>query len=164
MTSRPRQLLGRVASKWIGERAIPVGGVASDRRLLRRVLEGRSVGRVLVIGRSLAARQALAPMQIDVAGTSPYATEITVCSTVNGVDSLPRARWDTIIFTDAGRNLSRQLAAARQACRVGARLIILDCGLPMADEDVATTLTEVASIEELLVHRGRRLWLARVPA
>ena len=74
MTSRPRQLLRRVASKWIGERAIPVGGVASDRRLLRRVLEGRSVGRVLVIGRSLAARQALAPMQIDVAGTSPYAT------------------------------------------------------------------------------------------
>jgi hypothetical protein len=118
---------------------------------------------VLVIGRSLAARQALAPMQVDVAGTSPYATEITVCSTVNGVDSLPRARWDTIIFTEAGRNLSTQLAAARQACRVGARLLILDCGVSMADENVATTLTEVASIEQLLEHRGRRLWVARVP-
>jgi hypothetical protein len=103
-------------------------------------------------------------MQIDVAGTSPYATEITVCSTVNGVDSLPRARWDTIIFTDAGRNLSTQLAAARQACRVGARLLILDCGASTAAENVAMALTEVASIEELLVHRGRRLWVARVPA
>ena len=42
--------------------------------LLRRALEGRSVGRVLVIGLSLAARQALPPCRLTLRVRVPYAT------------------------------------------------------------------------------------------
>src|SRR5215212_9295227 len=72
----PRLMLGKVASRWFGERRLPIGGTSRDRRLLREVLNSAEAGRVLVVGPSLAARQALAKHPVDVAGTNPFLNEV----------------------------------------------------------------------------------------
>jgi hypothetical protein len=161
VTSRPRQHLRRLAVRWVGDSAIPIGGVAGDRRLLRRALRAQSLGRVLVVGPGLATRQALPEVLVDVAGVVPL-TEVTVCSAVRDADSLPRARWDTIVITDLTTDLSERLRAIRPACRSQARLYVLSRGGGAADRLRAAQLAELATIEATLTRRGRRLWIARI--
>lgn len=162
MTSRIRQHVRGVAARWVGERAIPVGGMARDRRLLRQALEGTSVGRVLVVGPGLAVRQALPGAHVDVAGTSRSA-EITVCSDVRGENSLPRQRWDTVIVTDPGGDLGERLRAIQHACRRPAHLLVLDrTERATTAGAIMAALAEVASVEDRLVRRGRSVWLSRV--
>lgn len=157
MTPRPRQLVRDLAARVIGERAAPVGGVARDRRLLRRALGHRTPGRVLVVGPGLAVRQVLPGLHVDVAGPLPH-LEVTVCSSVDAPGSLPPARWDTVVVTDPGRDLAGRLAAVRTACRPGGRVLVLD-----RTGDVEPVLARVADVEG---HVGRRprVWTAAVRA
>lgn len=124
MTSRLRLLLRRTAGRWLRERAIPVGAVARDRRLLRRVVPVATLGQVLVVGSSLAARQAWGPA-VDVVGTSPHAAHITVCSLLDSPASLPPARWDTVLVTEVDDGLAALLETLRAAGRPQARLVLL---------------------------------------
>jgi hypothetical protein len=162
MNSRMRTLLSRVAARWIGERVIPVGGVAGDRRLLRTGLTF-PVGRALVIGPSTAARQALRGSHVDVAGTSPQAAEVTVCSSARDEDSLPRGRWNTVIITDSTVDRER-LRAVAQACSPGARLLILRRDQQgKAWKDLAE-VAELCTLEGTLERGTRRLVVARTPS
>jgi hypothetical protein len=160
--SRRRQIIRTLAARWIGERPIPIGGVAKDRRLLRRALRGRSVGRVLVIGSSVAVRQALPDVDVDVVGTSPHALDVTVCSAVGGVHSLPRARWDTVIFSQPGPELPDRLSAVIPACRPYARLIVMSRREMATNVDHGPVVAEKAALEDLFVRRGHTVLLARV--
>lgn len=161
MTSPVRLLLRRAAARWVNERVFPVGGVARDRRLLRRALTSVPVGRALVVGPNIAARQALRGAKVDVAGTVPQAPEVNVCSTVRTVGSLPPERWDTVVIADSGEQLEERLPAVLPACRPNAWLVVLrrDRRLAQADE---SALLRVASIQATLTSGRHRLWLARV--
>ena len=161
MTSPLRLLLRQAAGRWLRERAIPVGGVAADRRLLRRALPQESLGRVLVVGSSLAARQAWPQTVVDVVGTSPYAADVTVCSHLDGPDSLPPARWDTVLVTETDRGLAERLQVLRSACRPQGRLLMLQRG---DVGDPAATLAHVAVVKQVYHRRGRRLVVAEVTA
>lgn len=162
MTSGPRRLLSRLARRWVGERAIPVGGLARDRRFLRRALRGQDWGRVLVIGPGLAVRQVLPPGRVDVVGTSPYRSEVTVCSALVGPRPLPPGRWDTLVMTEVDEGFGDRLRAAVPACRPEARVVVFERhGQPDAVGHVSE-LTAVASLEQVLLRQGRRLWVARV--
>lgn len=143
-----RERVGRHA----GDRRLPVGSVARDRRLLSRALRHVPAGRALVVGPGLAVRQALRRAPVDVAGTSPHAEEVTVCSLVLGAGSLPPARWDLVVVTDPGSDLRRRLDAVRPACRPGARLLLLGRTEDAAPDGLLVTRT--------LARSGRRVWVA----
>jgi hypothetical protein len=162
MNTRTRRLLRRVAARWIGERVIPVGGVAGDRRLLRSGLTF-PVGRALVIGPSTAARQALRGSLVDVAGTSPHAADITVCSTVRDEDSLPRGRWNAVIITDSTVDLRRRLHAVAKACSPGARILILQRNQQSKTWKDDALVPEPCALEDTLERGSRRLLVARMP-
>lgn len=162
MTVRMRRLVRDLAGRWLGERAAPVGGVARDRRALRRALGGREVGRVLVVGPGLATRQALPGARVDVAGTSPHMLEVTVCSTASAAGSLPANRWDTVIVADPGTDLPGRLQAVVPACRAGARLVVIDRDGWAADAPEVRALAAAADITGILGRRRHRLWLAQV--
>jgi hypothetical protein len=164
MTAALRELVRRAAARWVGERVIPIGGVAQDRRLLRRALAPATSGRVLVVGPSLAARQALAGQPLDVVGTSPYAAYVTVCSSLHGPGSLPEARWDTVVVTQVDDALAERLRTVRPACRPGARILVLERHHDPADSEPMTAISSVASVQQVHLRRHRRLWVARVPA
>jgi hypothetical protein len=163
MMSKVRQLVRRLLGRWLGERPIPVGGVARDRTLLRRALGGTDAGRVLVVGPGLAIRQALPFNEVDVAGTSPYSSEINVCSAVRTVGSLPPQRWDTVVVTDSGAHLDERLRAVAPACRASARLLVLG-RTEQALPGQLSAISEVASIEGMLISQSHRLWVARMRA
>jgi hypothetical protein len=158
---RLRERARDTAARVFGERAVPVGGVARDRRLLKRALSGGDPGDVLVVGPSLAARQALHGRQVDVADTVP-SPEVTVCSAVRVSGSLPPGRWDTVVVADPGPSPQGRLAAVREACRPGARVLLLDhCG----DDATApgpAALAAVAHPGKPLGRGRRRLWPAEV--
>ena len=162
MSSRIRLLLRRAAGRWVGERAVPVGAVARDRRLLRRALAQASLGRVLVVGSSLAARQAWPRAAVDVVGTSPYAAEVTVCSRLDGPASLPRARWDTVVVTEVGEGLAERLRVLRPACRPRARVVLLERDGQTDLAGPAAALRQVAVLHQVHLRRSRRLWIAQV--
>lgn len=157
-------MVRNVVARCLGERAIPVGGVARDRQLLRRALAGQAVGRVLVVGPGLAVRQALPDVPIDVAGTSPHSAEVTVCSAARGGGSLPLERWDTVIIMESGTELPEQLDAVRPACRAAARLLIVERPGVDVNGSLAAALANVAAIRQVLGKRQRRLWVAEVRA
>jgi hypothetical protein len=163
MMSKVRQLMWRLLGRWLGERAVPIGGTARDRTLLRRALGGSQAGRVLVVGPGLAVRQALPLNEVDVAGTSPYSAEITVCSAVRTVGSLPSQRWDTVVVTDTSAHLDERLRAVAPACRASARLLVLG-GTEQALAGQLSAISEVASVEDVLILRGHRLLVARIRA
>lgn len=148
---RAREAIRRIAERYVGERAAPVGGVARDRRLVRRTLDGQPVGRVLVVGPGLAVRQALRGAVIDVAGTSPHSEEVNVCTPALDAGSLPSGRWDTVVVTDRGPDLSRRLAAVRPACRPGGRLVLVGS----ADDPPPSGL----DVRSTVRRRGRRSWV-----
>lgn len=160
MRRRSRAAVRSVAGRLLGERAVPIGAIARDRRLLRRALRGHSVGRVLVLGPGLAARQAWPDARVDVAGTSPYSPEVTICSEAVGGGSLPTARWDTVIISAAQDDLSEQLAAIQAACRPSARLLLLDHqGWDERTPEIRA-LADAASISCVLGKGRQRAWLA----
>jgi hypothetical protein len=159
-----RELVRETAARVFGERPAPVGGVARDRRLLRRALAGNDPGVVLVVGPSLATRQALPGRPVDVADTVPY-PEVTVCSAVAGPGSLPEARWDTVVVAEVGPDPAARLAAVRAACRPGARVLLLDDTGDDATGPGPAALAAVARTGRPLGRRGRRrLWPADVPS
>jgi hypothetical protein len=162
VTSRPRELLRELAGRWLGEQPVPVGGVARDRRLLRRALGSQALGQVLVVGPGLATRQALPGIEVDVAGTEPHMPEVTVCSRASGAGSLPRARWDTVIVAQPGADFGERLRAVVPACRAGGRLVVIDRVGWDDQAPEARALAEVADITEVVHRRGRWLWLAVV--
>lgn len=161
MTSPLRRLTRRAAGRLLRERPIPVGAVARDRRLLRHHLPPESVGRVLVVGSSLAARQAWPRATVDVAGTSPYAAYVTVCSHLDGPASLPAARWDTVVVTEVDQGLAERLRTLGPACRPQARLVVLQ-----DDDDTVqgtmAALGQVAELPQVCRRRGRALLVAEV--
>lgn len=158
--NRPRRLARRVAARVAGERRLPVGGVARDRRLLRRALGRQRRGRVLVVGPGLAARQVLAPADVDVTGTSPHSAEVTVCTTALGAGTLPPARWDTIIVSDPGPDWAARLAAVLPACR--GRLLVLDrAGRPLEPDEIER-LTAAARVRDVVGGSRRRVWVMEV--
>lgn len=162
MRRQLRQGVRALAARLLGERAVPIGQVARDRRILRRALRGLPVGRVLVIGPGLAARQAWPDARVDVAGTSPYSTEVTVCSTALGAGSLPPARWDTVVISAVGDDLSQQLAAVQPACRANARLLVLDREGSAGPAPHARALAEAASTTDVIARGRQRVWVAEV--
>jgi hypothetical protein len=162
MTSSARRVLQTASARWVGERVVPIGGVARDRRLLRKVVAGADLGSVLVVGPSISARQALRGWPVDVVGTSPYATYVTVCSAMRHVTSLPTARWDTVILSAPGEELTLRLARVLPACRSEATLIVLDRGPWALDPDRATAIEAVARIDRTLVRGAHRIWSARL--
>jgi hypothetical protein len=162
VSSRVRRLLRRAAGRWVGERLLPVGAVALDRRLLRRALPPSSLGRVLVVGSSLATRQAWPEASVDVVGTSPYAREVTVCSHLDGPASLPEARWDTVVVTQVGEDLAERLRVLRPACRPQARLVLLERNGRADLTGTAAALREVAVLRQVHLRHSRRLWIAQV--
>jgi pimeloyl-ACP methyl ester carboxylesterase len=162
MRAKTRALIRRLAARWVGERRIPFGSVARDRRVLRRALGTEPVGRVLVVGHSLAARQALAPIAVDVAGTNPHSAEVNVCSAVRGVGSLPPARWDTVLISEHASDLVEQLDAIRPACRPDARLLVLDREGWDDQSPQARSLADVSSVQNVVRGPRRRVWVTRV--
>lgn len=162
MKARARAVVRNLAGRWVGERRIPLGRVARDRRALRRALRAEPVGSVLVVGPGLAARQALAPKVVDVAGTIPHLAEVNVCSTVRGAGSLPQSRWDTVIISEHDSGFAEQLDAIGPACRPGARLLVVDREGWDDQSPQAVALAGVASVERLVAGRGRRIWVTRV--
>jgi len=163
MTFDARATLRVFIARWVGERPIPIGGVAADRRLIRRALAGRVPGRVLVVGPGLAARQALKGVKVDVAGTSPHSSEVNVCSSVRGATSLPADRWDTVIIS-APADLRSQLEAIRPACHRPAQILVIDrTSHSTRSVDPLTVQAELGEASAL--RRGRRrAWIAAVPA
>ena len=160
-----RARVRRLVAAWAGERVLPVGGVARDRRLLEQVLGGSSdPGRVLVVGAGLPVRQALPARYVDVAGTSPHAAEVTVCSSARTPHSLPAARYDTVVVTSTGEDWEGRVTAVGGSCRPGALVLVLerDGWRPEGPE-----LTALGRLGEVRVAgaRGRhRLWSVAVPA
>lgn len=158
MSPGARERVRALASRLFGERPLPVGDVARDRRVLRRVLTGRPPGRVLVVGRGLPVRQALPGVAVDVAGTSPHLAEVNVCSSVTSTGSLPRNRWDTVVVSEPGPDPAGRLQAVVAACRPGGRLLLLDRTgwVPALPSDDRSLLQ--------VVHEGRshRVWAGEV--
>lgn len=147
--------------KRVGERRLPVGNVALDRRLLRRALGEHAGGSVLVVGPGLAARQAFPDAQVDVAGTSPHSAEISVCSAVDKPTALPPARWSTVIVMDLGADPAGRLGAARRACRDGGTLLVVDrIGWDEHSPEVAM-LAGMAAVTRAVGAATRRAWLAK---
>jgi hypothetical protein len=163
MTSRTRRLLRWAAARWIGDHVVPVGGVAGDRRLLRRGLSF-PVGRALVVGHSTAARQAMRGSHVDVAGTNPHAAEITVCSMVRDPGALPPRRWNTVIVTDSTVNLGQRLHAISPACLPGARLLVLERDQRNRTANDHALVEHVCALENTLERGSRRLLVARMPS
>ena len=155
-----RESVRSAAARVFGDRPAPVGRVARDRRLLRRALTGIDPGAVLVVGRSLATRQALPGRSVDVADTVPY-PEVTVCSAVGGPGSLPEARWDTVV-TEPGPDPAGRLAAVRAACRPGGRVLLRDDSGDDASAPGPAALAAVARPGRPLGRGRRRLWPAEV--
>ena len=162
MRTRARALVRRLAARWVGERRIPFGSVARDRRVLRRALRTEPVGRVLVVGHGLAARQALAPLAVDVAGTNPHSAEVNVCSAVRGADSLPPGRWDTVLISEHTSDFVEQLDAIRPACRPGARLYVLDRDGWDDQSPQARSLAAVGSVHKVVEGPRRHVWVTQV--
>lgn len=158
---RLREQVRAVAARVFGDRAAPVGGVARDRRLLKRALRGTDPGAVLVVGPSLATRQALRGRHVDVADTVPF-PEVTVCSAVRGPGSLPPGRWDTVVVSDPGPSPQGRLAAVLEGCRPGARVLLLDHCRDDATAPGPAALSTVGSPGRPLGRGQRRLWLAEV--
>jgi len=163
MTSGVRLLLRRAAGRWLRERAVPVGGLAGDRRLLRRALPPATLGRVLVVGSSLAARQVWGT-SVDVVGTSPHAPYVTVCSLLDSEASLPAARWDTVVVTEIDDGLADRLQVLRTACRSRARLVLLQRGGRVDLTQLVAALGGVAVVQRVHHARQRTLVLAEVSA
>jgi hypothetical protein len=163
MNSFVRRILRIAAARWVGERIVPVGGVARDRRLLRSVLAGEDPGKVLVVGPNIAARQALRGRPVDVVGTSPYTQYVTVCSELRRVGSLPPRRWSTVILSAPGDELQARLERVLPACRPGARLIVLDRGAWAKDPGRKGAIESVAHIEQTFARGAHRVWSARLP-
>jgi hypothetical protein len=161
MSTTMRQMLRSWVGRVVGERPIPLGRVARDRRTLRRALAPRPVGRVLVVGPGLAARQAFPNADVDVAGTSPHSTEVTVCSAVSGRGSLPPDRWDTIVISEPSGDLTELLRAIQPACRRGARVVLLHCP--------GAFVPDAAAADGVRLTRGtsgrlRDVWMTEVPS
>jgi hypothetical protein len=166
--SNVRAVARTTAARLLGERALPMGAVATERRLVLQALSGQFVGAVLVVGPGLAVRQALAGTHVDVAGTSPHNDEVTVCSRVQGPGSLPHRRWDTVIIAQrADADLPGRLAAIAPACRPGARLLVMEradrSGIQRRNRP-PEALASVADIRGHVGRPGRGVWLARVPS
>jgi hypothetical protein len=91
--------------------------VAADRRLLaaERAFLGCDVA---VLGASLAVRQALPDVRLDVIGTDPFDSSVTVLSDGLGPGALPVRRWSSLVLVDPPVDQrSRLLHAAATACR-----------------------------------------------
>jgi hypothetical protein len=155
-----RALLSTLRHRLVGDRPLPVGRLARDRRLMRRALRGRARGKVLVVGPGTAVVQALPELAVDVAGTSPHQREVTVCSAVTRPGSLPPHRWDTIVVTDLA-DLPTRLTALVPACRTGGRLLVVDRFGWSDDAPEARALAQWAAVVEP-VGRRARLWVAEV--
>jgi hypothetical protein len=164
MTAAPRRLVQALAKRWVGERPIPVGGLARDRVLLRRALGGAASVRVLVVGPGLAVRQALTTAQVDVVGTSPYRSEVTVCSDLMRATSLPRARWETVIITTVEDNFAQQLPILVSACQPGGRMAVFQRTGAEQNLGYVSELASVATLEQVLLKGRRVVWLARTPS
>lgn len=137
----------------VARRAMSIGRDTRDRRLLRRAVAD-DPGRVLVVGPSRAARRLFG--MVDVAGTDQYSTEITVCSAAVGAGTLPAGRWDTIVVTEPGRDLSARLDAVLPACR--ARLVIVE--RRRHAPDVEQHLRARADVRGVVGGARRRVWVA----
>jgi hypothetical protein len=151
----------RVA-RLLGDRPLPIGNVARDRRLVRRALGGRFLGRVLVVGPGRAVRQALPDVGVDVAGTDPHALDVNVCSAVHGTGSLPPERWDTVVVRDCGSDVAARFAAVVPACRPRATLIVFDPGGGRASSTAAGALAQVAVVRSVIGRGEHRLWIAEL--
>lgn len=160
--SRPRELVRALAERRVGERPVPVGGVAGDRRLLRRALADTDVGHVLVVGPGLAARQALPGVAVDVVGIVPHRADVTVCSAATGPRSLPPDRWDTVIVVEPGPDLPGRLAAVATACRPSGRVLVLDRSGWTADGPQVRALAAIATVTGVRGRGRRRLWTAQM--
>ena len=103
----------------------PVGLVATDRRLLGA--ERASLGTdVAVLGESLAVRQALPDVRLDVIGTDPFDLSVTVLSDGLGPGSLPVGRWSSLVLVDPPVDQrSTLLDAAATACQVDGVVVVL---------------------------------------
>ncbi len=152
--TRVREVLGRLT----GERPLPVGGLADERRLLRHVLDPATAGAVLVVGPSLSVRQVLRDRAVDVAGTAPGAPEVTVCSTADRARSLPLARWDTVVLTGPDAAAAPRLRAVQRACRPGGLVLVLE---PDRGDDLLAPLTALGDVERVVRGRGRALRVVR---
>ena len=155
----PRERVRHLAGRLLADRAVPVGRVARDRRLLRQVLTG-DPGRVLVLGPGLAVRQVLPRARVDVAGTSPHVPEVTVCSTAQGPRSLPTARWDVVVVPELGPDPQARVQAATAACRPGGRVLLLDREGWPPDNPVPAALARDADVRTVVLGRTDRLWVA----
>ena len=148
--TRVREALGRLT----GERPLPVGGLADERRLLRHVLDPVTAGEVLVVGPSLSVRQVLGDRPVDVAGTVPHRPEVTVCSTADRPRSLPAARWDTVVLTGPDAAAAPRLEAVQRACRPGGRVLVLTAGEGLQ-------LGALGHVEQAVRRRGRAVLVVR---
>jgi hypothetical protein len=81
---------------------------------------------VAVLGASLAVRQALPGVRLDVIGTDPFDPSVTVLSDGLAPGSLPVRRWSSLVLVDPPLDeLSTLLDAAATACRVDGVVVIL---------------------------------------
>jgi hypothetical protein len=99
---------------------------------------------------------------VDVAGTSRDLPDVTVCSNLRGADSLPTGRWDTIVLADAGPALPQRLEAIKPACRIPARVVLMERGSRATSRDRALTLAKLGTLDKSLIRRGRFVCVAEV--
>lgn len=164
MRTAPRVLARELVSRLAGDRRLPVGGVARDRRLLRRALRDREPGAVLAIGTGVAVRQVLPLARVDVAGVIPHLREVTVCSRASGAGSLPPGRWDTIVVTEPGADLAARLAAAVPAARPRGRLLVLDRHRWTAEDPEPRALRAVGDVVQVVGRGAARVWVTELGA
>ena len=117
----PLTAAGRLVRRLERTRQLPVGTVARTRGLLRKALADRR--RVLVIGPTHAVRQALPDAALDVVGTNPDDTTVTVVSAALGRGSLPR-RWDCVVVTEKDPPRDR-LESATDACLTNGVVVVV---------------------------------------
>jgi hypothetical protein len=132
---------------------LPLGHVATIRRLLKRALGKRA--RTLVIGDPGPVRQAWPSALLDVVGTAPDRTDVTVVSDAEGEGSLPR-RWDLVVVTEGGLKPDR-LRAAVGACVQGGLVAVL------TPSSSAPALPEQVQVERVVRSRRLHLVVASVP-
>jgi hypothetical protein len=154
LAQHPLAALARRLERAALEHRLPVGQVATTRRLLRKALGDRT--HALVIGHPGPVRQAWPAATLDVVGTARHRGEVTVVSEAVGEGSLPR-RWSCVVVTEATASRERLLAAAG-ACLPGGALAVM-----------TSTRQELAfppdiRRESVLRSRRLRLVVTRVPA
>lgn len=149
-------LRSRVAAAVVGERRLPVGTVARERRLIRRAI-GADVRAVLVIGPGLAARQALRAAVVDVVGLSPHAAEVTICSAALEAGSLPVRQWEAVIVSHV--DIGPRLEALRASCPAGTPVVMVTTACRTGGQTVVP-----AEMNAQRLDTAGRIWLGTVPS